>query len=63
PVIVKGGFTVANFTISKRILDFKEFGGLTLKGKIQNLFDKDYEYVKGYPMPGRSFFLGLKYDF
>lgn len=63
PVIKKGGFTVANFTISKRFLQFRERGGLTLRGEIQNLFDRDYEYVKGYPMPGRSFFLGVRYDF
>jgi len=61
-VIEKGGFTVANFTINKRILDSKKYGGLTLGGEIQNLFEKDYEYVQGYPMPGRSFFLGLRYD-
>ncbi len=62
PVRKKGGFTVANLTVSNRILDFKKYGGLTLRGEIQNLFDKDYEYLKGYPMPGRSFFLGLRYD-
>jgi vitamin B12 transporter len=60
--IEKGGFTVANLTINKRILDSKKYGGLTLGGEIQNLFEKDYEYAQGYPMPGRSFFLGLRYD-
>jgi len=59
----KAGFTVANFTISKKILQTEKFGGLTLKGEIQNILDKDYEYVQGYPMPGRSFFLGLRYDY
>ncbi len=63
PVIETGGFTVANLTISKRIFDFNEYGGITLRGEVQNLFDKDYEYAQGYPMPGRSFFLGLRYDF
>ncbi|MCD6298731.1 MAG: TonB-dependent receptor, partial [Deltaproteobacteria bacterium] len=62
-VIKKGDFTVANFTISKKILDFDKYGGLTLRGEIQNLFDREYEYVKGYPMPGRSFFVGMRYDF
>ncbi len=62
-VIEKGGFTVANLMISKKILDYGKYGGMTLRGEIQNLFDKDYEYVKGYPMPGRSFFLGLIYDY
>ena len=28
-----------------------------------NLFDEDYHYAKGYPMPGRSFYLGMRYDF
>jgi len=36
---------------------------VTLIGEIQNLFGKDYEYVQGYPMPGRMFFLGMRYDF
>jgi len=61
--ISKGGFTVANVSASKRMLNFQEYGTVTLRGEVQNLFDKDYEYVQGYPMPGRSFFLGLRYDF
>lgn len=61
--ITKGGFTVANLTISKKILNIKKYGGITLKGEIQNLFDKDYEYIQGYPMPGRNFFLGMRYDY
>ena len=63
PVIKKGSFTVANFTITKKILDFQNYGSMTLKGEIQNLFNKGYSYVNGYPMPGRNFFLGLKYAF
>ncbi|MDY6909787.1 MAG: TonB-dependent receptor [Thermodesulfobacteriota bacterium] len=62
PVVEEGGFTVATLTVSKKILDFDRFGGLTLRGEINNLFDKDYEYVKNYPMPGRSFFFSLRYD-
>ena len=63
PVIGEGGFTVANLTISKKVLKFEKYGGLTLRGEVRNLLDKDYHYVKGYPMPGRSFFLGLRYDY
>lgn len=63
PIIVKGSFTVANFTIAKKILSTEKYGGITLRGEIQNLFGKDYEYVNDYPMPGRTFFLGLRYDF
>ena len=61
--ITKGSFTVTNLTISKKILSSEKYGGITLRGEIQNLFDKNYEYVQGYPMPGRMFFLGLRYDF
>lgn len=63
PEIKKGGFTVANLTISKSLLDFTKGGRLSLKGEINNLFDRDYEYVQGYPMQGRNFFLGLRYDY
>jgi vitamin B12 transporter len=57
------GFTVAGLSISKKIFQTEQYGGLTLKGEIQNLFDEEYEYVQGYPMPGRSFFIGMKYRY
>ena len=62
PVIKKGGFTVADLTITKEIFNKKRYGRFSLRGEIRNLFDKDYEYVKGYPMPERSFFIGLRYE-
>ena len=46
-----------------KIEDKEKLGDLTLKVEIENLFDKDYEYADDYPMPGRSFFLGLRYDY
>ncbi len=61
PVIDKGGFTVADFTISKELLDTRKYGNVILRGEVQNLLDKNYSYVKGYPMPGRSIYVGLKY--
>ena len=63
PVIEKGSFNVANLTIAKKIVDTENFGDLTLKAEIENLFDKEYEYINDYPMPGRSFFLGIRYDY
>lgn len=63
PVIEKAGFTVANFTVSKTIYGCEEYGYVTMRGEIQNLLDKDYAYVKGYPMQGRSFFIGMRYDY
>jgi vitamin B12 transporter len=63
PIIKHRSFTTANLTISKRIFKSPKYGNVTLRGEIQNLFDKDCEYVQGYPIPGRSFFMSLRYDF
>ncbi|CAN2049903.1 iron complex outermembrane recepter protein [Candidatus Magnetomoraceae bacterium gMMP-13] len=63
PVIEEGGFNVADFTISKKVLGSDKYGWLTLIGDIQNLFNKKYHNVKGYPMDGRSFYLGLRYEY
>ena len=63
PIIQKGGFTVSNLVIQKELLNFKDYGKISIRGEVQNLFDTDYSYVKGYPMPGRTFFLGIKYQF
>ncbi|OPZ58814.1 MAG: Vitamin B12 transporter BtuB [Deltaproteobacteria bacterium ADurb.Bin510] len=30
---------------------------------VNNIFDQDYEYAKGYPMPGVTFFVGLNLKF
>ncbi|MCK4378586.1 MAG: TonB-dependent receptor, partial [Deltaproteobacteria bacterium] len=63
PVVEKGGFTVADLTMSQKIVDTEKYGDITLRGEIRNLLDKEYSYVKGYPMPGRTFQIGLRYDF
>jgi vitamin B12 transporter len=64
-VVPKGGFAVANLSASRKF----PFGGkgitgpgITVKAEINNLFDRDYQYVTGYPMPGRTFVLELKAD-
>ncbi len=47
--------------ISKLLLSVEKYGEVFIKTDIRNLFDEAYALVKGYPMPGRSFFVGLKY--
>ncbi|OIP91416.1 MAG: hypothetical protein AUK55_11215 [Syntrophobacteraceae bacterium CG2_30_61_12] len=54
---------VADLSVRKRLPITDNLGGLTLMASIRNLFDEDYAYVKGYPMPGRSFYLGLRYQY
>ncbi|WP_163593731.1 TonB-dependent receptor, partial [Klebsiella variicola] len=36
---------------------------LTVRGRIANLFDKDYETAYGYATPGREYYLTGSYTF
>jgi vitamin B12 transporter len=51
-------YTLVNLAVSYDInKNFKLFG------RIENLFDKEYEEVKGFGTPGLSFFVGTKLSF
>ncbi len=58
-----GTATVADLTAAWKFIENEQYGDFTVRGEIQNLFDKDYAFVKGYPMPGISFFLSLRWDY
>ncbi len=62
-VVELGSFVVADLTLSYRFLRSEKLGDFTVRGELRNLFDEDYAYVKGYPMPGRSAFVGLKWEY
>ncbi|MBQ4132605.1 MAG: TonB-dependent receptor [Desulfovibrionaceae bacterium] len=62
PVSV-GPSTVVDLFVSKSIYSFENAGTLKLKGEIRNMFDEDYQTIFAYPMPGRSFYLGMEYEF
>jgi vitamin B12 transporter len=49
---------VVNFKLTFNLL--KE---LQLRFAIDNLFDRNYSYVRSYPMPERTFTAGLRYKF
>lgn len=55
-------YTVINISTSKR-LKFEKIGNITVRGEVKNLSDVNYESVYGYPMPGRTFYMSLRYDF
>jgi vitamin B12 transporter len=63
PIVTLSGYVTADLTLSQRLFASMQYGGLTIKGGILNLFNQEYATVKGYPMPGRSFYLGLRYDY
>lgn len=56
-------YTVADLTLNKKLLSFDRYGDLSVKAEVRNLFDESYAAVQGYTMPGRSFYVGLKYQY
>ncbi len=58
-----GGDTTVDFYITKTIWDWEEGGKLSIKGSVKNLMNVNYDTYYGYPSPGRSFYIGLRYDF
>ena len=63
PVVKLDSSTVTDLTGSYRFYETEHLGAFTVRGEVRNLFDEDYAYVKGYPMPGRSFFVGLRWNY
>jgi vitamin B12 transporter len=64
PYIKRPTGTVVNWSLEKELADLSgPFGKLTLRTEINNLFDGANEMWWGYPGPGRSFYVGLRYDF
>ncbi len=61
--VTKGDFTVTNLAGNYKIFQQSNGNAVWFHGEVNNLFDKDYEYVNGYPMPGRNFYASLKYTF
>ncbi|WPD23319.1 MAG: TonB-dependent receptor [Candidatus Electrothrix scaldis] len=63
PVVELDASTVTDLSASWRFYENERLGSFTLRGQIGNLFDEEYAYVKGYPMPGRSFFAALRWEY
>ena len=53
-------FSVVN---TKAMYKMNKVDGLTVEAGINNLFDRNYELVAGYPEPGRTYFMGMRYNF
>ena len=61
-IIELDGFTVTSLGLTYPLMPL-QYGDLLLRGAVGNLFDADYAYVNGYPMPGRTFYLGLQWRY
>ncbi|HRP33916.1 MAG TPA: TonB-dependent receptor [Agriterribacter sp.] len=51
-----GGFTLFNILASQRIIK-----NMSIEAGVNNLFDKNYSLVEGFPEEGRNFFLTLRF--
>lgn len=64
-----GKFTIANLSLSQRLFAYENYGDLTLKVHVNNLFNETYNYnssgmAKTSPWyPGRNFYVGLALNF
>lgn len=63
PVRELDATVVTDLSAAYRFLVTDRYGAFTLRGEIKNLLDEEYAYVQGYPMPGRSFFVSLRWDY
>jgi outer membrane receptor protein involved in Fe transport len=61
------GYTIANFSLKKGLIDFGNYGDMEIRLDVSNLFNKEYVYGNPrnvtYYMPGRSFYAALIYNF
>jgi len=54
---------VTDLTASYRFYENERVGAFSLRGEVRNVFDEEYAYVKGYPMPGRGLYAGLRWEY
>lgn len=58
-----GGRTTADLYITQAFYRSETLGTFSVRAEFRNLFDKDYYLTKDFPMPGRSYWLGVRYDY
>ena len=54
-------YVMSTYTVVNTNLDYALSDNLSLNGKIDNVFDTNYETTDGYSTFGQSFYIGLKY--
>ena len=54
-------YVMSTYTVFNTNLDYALTDNLSLNGKIDNIFDTNYETTDGYNTPGQSFYIGMKY--
>lgn len=63
PEVRTGNKLIGDFFISKTIYETEDWGRFSVKGEIRNFTNENYAYRYDYPMPGQSFYIGVRYDY
>lgn len=63
PEVRTGDKLIGDFFISKTVYEKEDWGKLSIKFEARNFTNENYAYRYDYPMPGRSFHVGVRYDF
>jgi len=56
-----GGVTLASYSVFDLLAQWNIANGVQIFGRIENLFDAQYQTVNGYPQPSRGAFVGLRW--
>ncbi|MDR0466908.1 MAG: TonB-dependent receptor, partial [Deltaproteobacteria bacterium] len=62
-VVREGGKTIADLFLRQKIYSTDKAGTLSVYGEVRNILNERHALIKDYPMPGRSVFIGLRYDY
>lgn len=55
--------TVVDLSLEKKLFNFNDCNSLSLRAEVNNIFDDKNEAYLDYPDAGRSFYVGLKYNY
>jgi vitamin B12 transporter len=55
--------TLDSYALVNSTVRYRVNGALTLQGRLENLFDEDYVLAQGYRTQGRSYTIGVRYNF
>lgn len=58
-----GGKTTVDAFLTQRVWENEKVGTFSLQASVRNIFNEKYALQKGYPMPGRSVYVGVKWEF
>jgi len=62
-VVTSNNKTIADLFVRQKIYSSDKAGTVSIFGEARNITNERYALIKDYPQAGRSFFVGLRYDY